>query len=227
MIRRMADRLVAVDLLTPATTLLAYQVEKRLDGVAKAQVATRLAAVQVMDAKPGDAIATLRDSEITGLPDDVIHARLILEARAFAALKQYDNALDLIAADDAADTRQVRADIYWESGNWAVAGQKIEEMLNARAADAPFTAADRMDLMRAAVAYSLANDEKSLERLGIAWMPKLKGTPDATLFAVLIQPIDMHGLAFRDAAAKIASVDTLKGFMRDFQKKFAAPAKAS
>jgi hypothetical protein len=39
----------------------------------------------------------------------------------------------------------------------------------------------------------------------------------------------MHGLAFRDAAAKIASVDTLKSFMRDFQKKFAAPlsAKAS
>jgi len=223
MIRRMADRLIAVDLLAPATKLLAYQVDKRLDGVAKAQVATRLAAVQLMAAKPGDAIATLRDSEITGLPGDVVHARLILEARAFAALKQYDNALDLIAVDDSADTRRLRADIYWESGNWAVAGQKIEEMLNARSSAAPFTGPERMDALRAAVAYSLADDEKSLERLGAAFAPKLKGTPDAPLFAVLIQPIDMHGLAFRDAAAKIASVDTLKSFMRDFQKKFAGP----
>ena len=51
MIRRMSDRLVAVDLLGPAANLLAYQVDKRLDGVAKAQVATRLAAVYLMDHK--------------------------------------------------------------------------------------------------------------------------------------------------------------------------------
>jgi tetratricopeptide (TPR) repeat protein len=227
MIRRMADRLIAVDLLTPATTLLAYQVDKRLDGVAKAQVATRLAAVQVMDAKPADAISTLRNSEITGLPDDIVHGRLILEARAFAALKQYDNALDLIAVDDSPETRQLRADIYWESGNWAVAGQKIEEMLAAQTVSpTALTAAERMDVLRAAIAYSLANDEKSLERLGASFTSKMKATPDANLFAVLIQPIDMHGLAFRDAAAKIASIDTLKSFMADFQKKFAAPAPA-
>jgi hypothetical protein len=226
----MADRLIAADLLAPATTLLAYQVNNRLEGVAKAQVATRLAAVQLMDAKPADAVSTLRNSEITGLPPDVLHARLILEARAFAALKQYDNALDLIAVDESPESRQMRADIYWESGNWAVAGQKIEDMLNTRAPEpAALTAAERMDALRAAVAYSLANDEKGLERLGAAFTPKLKGSPEANMFAVLIQPIDMHGLAFRDAAAKIAGVDTLKTFMKDFQKKFSAPvpAKAS
>jgi hypothetical protein len=230
MIRRMADRLIAVDLLGPATTLLAYQVNERLDGIAKAQVATRLAAVQLMDAKPADAILTLRGSEITGLPEDAIHARLIVEARAFAALKQYDNALDLVAVDQSPETKQLRADIYWDSGNWAVAGQKIEELLAPKAAQpSALSDPERMDVLRAAVAYSLANDEKSLERLGTTFGPKMKGTPDATLFSVLIQPLDLHGLAFRDAAAKIASVDTLKTFMKDYQKRFSAPvpAKAS
>ncbi len=52
MIRRMADRLVAVDLLTPAANLLNYQVTKRLDGIARAQVATRLSMIQLLDAKP-------------------------------------------------------------------------------------------------------------------------------------------------------------------------------
>ena len=97
MIRRMSDRLVAVDLLAPAENLLAYQVDKRLDGIAKAQVATRLATVYLMDHKPELAVKTIRDSQITGLPDSDMHDRLLLEARAFAALKQWDNALDLIA----------------------------------------------------------------------------------------------------------------------------------
>ncbi|HEX4177196.1 MAG TPA: hypothetical protein VHY57_02115, partial [Rhizomicrobium sp.] len=194
MIRRMSDRLVQVDLLSPAENLLAYQVDKRLDGIAKAQVATRLAGVYLMDHKADKAVATIRDSQITGLPDDEMHNRLVLEARAFAALKQWDNALDLIAVDQSEDTKRLRADIYWESGNWAVAGQKAEEMLDARWNDsAPLTEAERGELMRAAVAYSLANDEASLARLRAHFMPKMKGTPDANMFAVLSADLDQHG----------------------------------
>jgi hypothetical protein len=219
MIRRMSDRLVAVDLLGPAENLLAYQVDKRLDGIAKAQVAARLAGLYLMDHKADKAVATLRDSQITGLPDDEVHNRLILEARAFAAIKQWDNALDLIAVDQSQDTQRLRADIYWESGNWAVAGQKAEEMLGARWSDGtPLTEAERGELMRAAVAYSLANDDVSLGRLRAHFMAKMKGTPDANMFTVLSADIDQHGLAFRDAAAKIASVDTLETFMKDFSR---------
>ena len=118
----------------------------------------------------------------------------------------------------------MRADIYWESGNWAVAGQKIEEMLGTRGSDAvALNASERTNVLRAAVAYSLANDEKSLERLRTNFSAKMKATPDVNLFDVLSQPLDMHGLAFRDAAAQIASVDTFKSFMADFNKKFSVP----
>jgi len=220
MIRRMADRLVNVDLLGPAASLLAYQVDKRLDGVAKAQVSTRLAEVYLMDHKPQDAVNALHNSEITGLPDDALHQRLILEARAFAALKQWDNALDLIAVDNADDTRRLRADIYWESGNWDVAGQKAEELLGTRYGDdAPLNDTERGEVLRMAVAYSLANDEASLDRLRQNFTPKMVNTPDASAFALLTQSIDMHGLAFRQAAAQIASVDTLTAFMKDFSKR--------
>ena len=220
MIRRMVDRLVAVDLLGPAASLLAYQVDKRLDGVAKAQVSTKLAALYLMDHKPQAAVDALHGSQISGLPDQDGHARLLLEARAFAALKQWDNALDLIAVDDQPDTRRLRADIYWESGNWALAGQKAEELLGARWSDPiPLSDGERGQVMRMAVSYSLANDEASLDRLRQHFAPKMQSTPDAGTFSVLSQEIDMHGLAFRDAAAKIASVDTLQNFMKDFSKR--------
>jgi len=144
---------------------------------------------------------------------------MILEARAFAGLKQWDNALDLIAVDDQADTRRLRADIYWEAGNWAMAGQKTEELLGARWSDPiPLSNSERAQVLRLAVSYSLANDEASLDRLRQHFAPKMQSTPDGSAFAVLAQEIDMHGLAFRDAAAKIASVDTLQAFMKDFSR---------
>ena len=60
MIRRLADRLVAVDLLDQAAELLQYQIDKRLEGAARAQVAARLAMVYLTHRKPDRAIAALR-----------------------------------------------------------------------------------------------------------------------------------------------------------------------
>jgi hypothetical protein len=219
MIRRMSDRLMAVDLLEPAAKLLDYQVNKRLDGVAQSQVAARLAMIYLMDHKPKEALETLRATRIAGLPDDINHQRMILESRALAALKQWDQALDTIAVDEAPDSQRLRADIYWESGNWAVAGQKAEELLGANwDGPAPLSDADRQEVMRAAIAYSLANDEASLERLRSHFAAKMKTSPDASAFAVVTQNIDAQGAAFRDLAGKIASIDTLENFMKDFRK---------
>jgi tetratricopeptide (TPR) repeat protein len=224
MIRRMADRLMAVDLLGPAAKLLDYQVNKRLDGVARAQVAARLAMIHLMDHNPKDALATLRQTQTSGLPDDLNHQRNILQARALAALKQYDQALDMIAVDEQPDSRQLRADIYWESGNWAVAGQKTEEILGSGWSDAtPLSNDAHRNVMRAAIAYSLANDQASLDRLRTHFAAKMKAGQDANAFMVVTQNIDAQGVAFRDMAGQIASIDTLEAFMQDFKKRYDKP----
>ena len=221
MIRRMADRLMAVDLLGPAATLLNYQVTKRLQGVAQSQVAAKLAMIQLLDHKPKDALESLRTTRMAGLPDDVNHQRMILEARALAALKQWDLALDTIAVDEAPDSQRLRADIYWESGNWAVAGQKAEELLaSAWDGPKPLADSDRQEVMRAAIAYSLAGDQTSLDRLHDHFGPKMKSSPDANAFAVVTQDIGAQGAAFRDQAGRIASIDTLTAFMQDFRKRY-------
>ena len=53
-------------------------------------------------------LEALRSTRIAGLPDDINHQRTLLEARALAALKQWDQALDMIAVDEQPDTRQLR-----------------------------------------------------------------------------------------------------------------------
>ena len=218
MIRRMADRLAAVDLLGPAADLLKYQIDKRLDGVARAQVATKLAAIYLMDHKPELALNTIRTTSISTLPDDVLHQRLLLQARALADLKRWDDALELIAVDRSTDVARLRADIYWRSGNWMLAGQKAEELLSTLwSGTLALTAEDRQQVMRAAVAYSLANDETALDRLRGHFAPKMGAGPDARAFQVVSERIDDHGIAFRNAAAQVASIDVLQSFMKDLR----------
>jgi len=221
MIRHMADRLVAIDLLEPAATLLDYQVTKRLDGMARAQVATRLAMIDLLDHKPREALEALRMSQVSGLPPDVVHQRMILQARALAAVKQWDQALDMIATDDSSDSRQLRADIYWESGNWDIAGQKAEALAVPASADTkPLSDETRADVLRAAIAYSLANDEAGLDRLRKNFAARMGVSRDASAFAVVTQKLDTQDAEFRDMAGQIASVDTLEAFMKDFRKRY-------
>lgn len=220
MIRRMANRLTSVDLLGPAETLLHYQIEKRLDGMARAQVAASLAAVQLMDHKPKEALETLLTTQIAAMPDEVAHQRLLLQARALADLKRWDEALDLVAVDNSPDTVRVRADIYWRSGNWAVAGPKAEQLLNNRWNDpAPLSDDERQLVMHAAVAYALGADAASLDRIRARYTVKMKDGPDAEAFAVVTSRDNIGGLAFRDAAAKVAKVDMLQNFVKNMQKK--------
>ena len=72
-------------------------------------------------------------------------------------------------------------------------------------------------MLRAAVAYSLANDETALDRLRGHFAPKMRAGPDARAFQVVSERIDEHGIAFRDAAAQIASIDMLQSFMKDLR----------
>jgi tetratricopeptide (TPR) repeat protein len=220
MIRKMADRLVSVDLFDPAEELLQYQVTKRLDnGMARAQVAARLAMIQMLDHKPKEALNTLTSTGISTMPDDVRYQRLLLQARALMELKRWDEAIDLIDVDNTPETAKLRAEIYWQSGNWTVAAQKSEQMLGNRWHDGPALSAEERQLtMRAAIAYSLAGDEPSLERVRARFTVKMKQTPDAEAFAVVTQRIDMQGMAFREAASKVAAVDSLRTFVKNLQK---------
>jgi hypothetical protein len=80
---------------------------------------------------------------------------------------------------------------------------------------------DRDTLMRAAIAYSLAGNQIALNRLRDRFGAKLQGSSDASAFAVISQKPDTQGAAFKDVAARIASIDTLQAFMSDFRRQAA------
>ena len=122
MIRRLADRLVDFDLLPQAAGLLQHQVDERLRGAAKAQVATDLAAVYLMDRRPEDALATISRSRITRLPEALNAERRLVQARALAELGREEHALELLSADQSSQARTLKADIAWKLQDWERGG---------------------------------------------------------------------------------------------------------
>lgn len=221
MIRRLSERLVAVDLLPQAAELLQHQVDNRLDGIPKASVATRLALVYLLDRKAEKALNAIRATKQTRLPDDLIAQRNLIEARALTDLKMYDDALDVIATDSGVEADRLRADVLWDAQRWGDAGARAEGLLGTRYQDlTPLTDIERQDLMRAGVAYSLAGDGASLERLRTRFDGKMQQTPDAKAFAMVTQSADVTGSDYKGLVKRVAAVDTLDAFLQDFRSRY-------
>lgn len=219
LIRHLAERLISVDLLAQAEQLLRHQIEQRLvGGVARAQVAARLATVYLLDDKPQQALRAIRATLQNSLPEDLDLQRRLIEARALASLKQYDLSLDLLSEILGPASNALRADVLWEAQRWNEAGAAAEVLLADAASRKALDADDRFQIMRGAIAYSLADDEDGLRRLRTAFADRMAKTADASGFAIVSDPIEKQGVAFRELASRIAAVNTLERFVRSLKK---------
>jgi tetratricopeptide (TPR) repeat protein len=221
MIRKLADRLVAVDLLGQAAQLLEHQVDHRLQGAARAQVATRLATIYLMNHKPRRALATLRSTRTAQLNNELRDQRLLVESRALSEIGRYDLALELIEHIKTHEAQRLRADILWAAKRWRAAAEQIELMYGDRWRQfAPLNAGERFDILRAAIGYALADERLSLARFREKYAAKMEHGPDGHAFDVVSAFIGTDNAEFRAVARHLAGIDTLEAFLRDMRKRY-------
>ena len=221
MIRRLADRLVGVDLLDQAADLLQYQVDKRLEGAARAQVAARLAMVYLMNRKPDRAIGALRSTRIADLSGELRQQRLLLETRAQSDVGRHDLALDITSNITGREAIRLRSDIYWASRHWREASEQIELYYGDRWRDfTPLNPSEKADVIRAVVGYALAEDAIGLSRFREKYAPLMSGDADKLAFDAASKPVATSSAEFAQIARMAASVDTLDGFIREMKTRF-------
>jgi tetratricopeptide (TPR) repeat protein len=217
MVRKLAKRLIDVDLLPQAAEFLKWQVDNRLNGVPKAQVATDLATIYLMDRKPEQALEAINASRTTVLPTALNVERRLLTARAWTGLGKYDNALEIIERDKSKDAQELRAEIVWKQKNWQAAGPIFEKALGDRWKNPQqLSSEEEGKLLRAGVAYSLAGDETALDRLAKQYSPfyakannpealriALSGLPEGRLSAADFSRVSADNEAFEGWVAKM------------------------
>ncbi len=221
LIRRLADRLASIDLLDQAAELLQYQVDHRLEGAARAQVAARLAMIYLANRKPDMAISALRASRISDLSGELRQQRLLLEARAQSDVGRHDLALDIVSNVSGREVLRLRSDIFWAARRWRESAEQIELYYGDRFRDfKPLNAVEKSDIIRAAVGYALADDSIGLSRFREKYAPLMSESADRVAFDIASKPAASSSAEFAEIAKLAASVDTLDGFLREMKQRF-------
>ncbi|WP_209007233.1 tetratricopeptide repeat protein [Roseibium litorale] len=228
MVRGLAKRLVEVELLDQATELLRHQVDNRLKGAARAQVAADLAAVYLIDRKPEEALRVLNVTRQASLPSTLERQRNIVEARALTASGRPDLALELVRNMRGTDVDRLRADTFWSAQSWREAGEQLEAMHGSRWSDnIPLDTREQQDILKAGIAYSLAGDQLSLNRLQTKYAAKMADSPNSAAFEVVTRPIEVQGVEFLQVANQLANINEMDTFMEEYRRQYMTPDKSA
>jgi hypothetical protein len=223
-VRLLAGRLVHVDLLEQAAQLLQHQVDERLEGMSRAQVAADLAAIYLMDHKPDRALVALASSRQPNMPATLLADRRILEARALIELGRLEGAAELVERDRSEDAQRVRAEAAWRARDWQRAAAELRSLLAMRSRAEPLDEHARQAVLRAGVAYTLAGDEAGVRALYREYAGDLANTPEADAFEVVATGVSADGAAIRDVARAVARTDLLERFMQRLRERMTQEA---
>ena len=225
MVRNLADRLIKVDLLDQAAALLQDQIKNRLTGADKAETGARLAFTRLLDGKPKDALAALQETEMTGLPGDLVKDRNRLAARALADLGQVPDALARIANDETPDTEKLRAEIDWNAGNWPAAAEALGHLVgDPPTGDAAMPDDQARRVLRYAAAQALAGDQAGLDATRGKFGPAMNKGPYKDIFAVLASDKAGPLPDVRDIQARLSSTAPFDTFLSEYRQRFGGTA---
>ena len=221
--RNLAERLVAIDLLDQASGLLEELIKGHLQGVEKGKVGARAAAIRLLDRKPEAAIADLDISNDNSYPADLLNERQLLHAKALAELHKDDDALKLLESNSSKEAKMLRSDITLHAQRWADAAKNLLDLIGPPPRPGETLTSEQADwLVRCAIALSLAGEQDQLNKLAVDFSAPMAAMPENDTFRVLTQP-DKEG-PLKDISAvqaKISDVDLFQGFLNAYRN---APA---
>lgn len=221
MIRRLADRLVAVDLLDQAAELLAHQVEFRLEGVEKADVGVRLAMIQLLNRKPELALKALEDSVAKDLPSALLNERRIAASRARTLLGDYGRALAGLRGLTGEEVDLLRAEIHWRAKDWSAAARVFSRL------SGPLPGPDDVlddkrsrHVLNRAVALALAGEPNRLAALETTHGAAMAETPFGADFRILTA-VESAPRDLAEVLKRVAMVDDFQAFMESYRARLA------
>ena len=222
MIRKLADRLVAVDLLDGAAKLLANQVHFRLKGVEKARVGARLALVYILDRRFDAALQVLGVSHGPGLGDDLETQRRHLRGRALVGLERGNEALVLLDGDATPNAQLLLAEINWKKKQWKPAAAALGQVVRRLARGQPLDEREARHVLDLAVALTLSGNEGALDQLRQAHGKAMADSPYKDAFRLIAAPSTDGLMNYRNIAEKMKEVEGFQSFMTAYRDQLRA-----
>lgn len=221
MIRHLADRLAAVDLLDRAAGLLEGQIRFRLKGPLKASVGAQLAFVRMLGEDYEKAIDALDQTNEAGQPENIVIRRRHLRARALMGLGRPEEALVLLKDDKATDADLLRAELFWQGGDWANAAQALRRVVKGSGAvkDKPLSQEQAANVLNYAIALTLSGNERGLGLVRRDYGPALQNTDLKDAFDLVSAPIALGLISPGSVDAKVKLAENFRTFLSTYKSR--------
>ncbi|MEX2453930.1 MAG: hypothetical protein WD470_04460 [Rhodospirillaceae bacterium] len=216
MIRKLADRLVKVDLLAEAARLLEHQIRFRLTGLERSRVGARLALIDLLDRQPARALEALRLSEGAELPEELEFQRRYLTVRALAELGEAEKALAALSGDVSHEAELLRLEIYWAGERWADVARTVRRIIPQRRVDS-LTPIYADLVLRWVVALTMQNDLDGLAAIRERFGSAMANTSYDGAFKAIVGVEIGVVPDFKTLVAKTGDISDFQAFMANYR----------
>lgn len=221
MIRKLADRLVEVDLLPEGATLLEDQIKFRLKDEEKSRVGARLAVVRLMNHEYAKARNALLSSDEPNLTEGLAEERRHLRARALMGMKRDEAALQLLKKDKSINANLLRIEIFWMGKDWANASQVLRRLLRQLKAkpDEPLTDEQGRYVLNLAISMTLSGNERATSRIRRDFGPAMNVTSYGDAFRLIATPQTGALIDYRTISSKVKDAELFTTFMAAYKNR--------
>ncbi|MBX2831424.1 MAG: hypothetical protein KTR23_09635 [Rhodospirillales bacterium] len=219
LIRRLADRMVSVELFERAEELLEHQVNFRLSGVEKSRVGARLGLVYLLDGKPEETIRVIDETEEPGLSEELTTQRRHLKARALLDTDRGAEAIASLEGDFSRNAELLRVDYYRDDRDYLSAAETFQRLVG----DDPKSAVEGISdergryLLNWAVNLAMAGQERTLNMLKRRYGEGMSQTPYAQAFSLITSSPTQGLIDYRTLADKVDEVESFQGFLATYR----------
>lgn len=223
-IEKLADRLVAVDLLDRAASVLDYQAEFRLQGSERARIGAKLAYIQLLDNNPVGAIDALNKTAFPQLEQALENDRRRLRAKANHELNREEEAIKLLAGDTGREADMLRQDIFREMRNWTEAAKVLQRL----AGDPPPAGEELGDaaarhVVNWAVALKLDGDEAGVDQVRDLYGPAMNLSALRDVFNYIVDAREQRAGDLEANLRQLADGDGFNAFMDNYRERMLSP----
>ena len=214
-VQKLADRLVAVDLLPRAGQLLNKQLRySRLTPIERSKTGTRLALINLFEDNPADALEVLNLTETPDLPKSLQAHRKIIRAKTLAELGHTQEAIALLDDDYSKNALLMKSEFYWNNQEWDKASDTIRYLVEKPTPGQALSAEQISYILDWATALNMAGKTTVLVRLRNKFMPFFKDTKYYRTFSILTSNLETDKVDLNAINQVINDISAFRNFTR-------------
>ena len=214
-VQKLADRLVAVDLLPRASQLLSKQLKySRLTPLEQSKTGTRLALINLFENNPADALEILNVTETPDLPTSLHAHRKIIRAKTLAELGNTKEAIALLAEDYSKNALLMKSEFYWNNQEWDKASDTIRYLVEKPHPGQPLSEEQMTYILDWATALNMAGKTTVLVRLRNKFMPFFKNSKYYSTFSILTNNLEDDKVDLNAINQVINDISAFSNFSR-------------